>query len=412
MKKIFTYTFSILLLSFCGPQLKAQNDSIKSNRILPADTGSKLNMDAIYNRPFLMSDKIPIAIGGYLEANSNYEQTDGASEGLTFQARRLTIFMSSTIAERIHFLSEIEFEDGTKEINIEFAAMDIEFHPLLNLRGGIVMNPIGAFNQNHDGPKWDFIDRPISATTLIPSTWSNVGFGMFGKYYVNRWTLGYEAYFTNGLNSNIISNSENRTSFAATKLNPNRFEDNPPGSPVFTGKIAIRNRKIGEMGISYLTGVYNQWKVESQVVDTRRNASIFAIDFNTSLFKNKFHITGEWVRCMVDVPETYTQAYGKSQSGAYTDFIYTFLQRKIGVWKNAKFQIGTRLEYVDYNEGKFKETGTKIYDQLWSIMPSLAFRPTGSTVLRLNYRYMETRDLLGNPAAHTGAIQCGFSTYF
>ena len=37
---------------------------------------------------------------------------------------------------------EIEFEDGTKEINIEFASIDFEFHPLLNLRGGVVMNPI------------------------------------------------------------------------------------------------------------------------------------------------------------------------------------------------------------------------------------------------------------------------------
>ena len=50
---------------------------------------------------------------------------------------------------KIKFLSEIEFEEGGEEVAIEFAALDISMHPLLNLRGGIVMNPIGAFNQNH-----------------------------------------------------------------------------------------------------------------------------------------------------------------------------------------------------------------------------------------------------------------------
>lgn len=70
------------------------------------------------------------------------------------------------------------------------------------------MNPIGAFNQNHDGPRWDFIDRPISATTIIPSTLSNVGFGFYGKHFTPNLTIGYEAYLTNGFDDNIVSNSQ------------------------------------------------------------------------------------------------------------------------------------------------------------------------------------------------------------
>lgn len=192
-------------------------------------------MDAVYNRPFLSVGKLPIAIGGYVEANTEYAATDGVSNGFSFQARRLTLFFSSTIAKTKVF-SELEFEDGVKEINIEFAAMDIEFHPLLNLRAGILMNPIGGFNQNHDGPRWDFIDRPISATQIIPSTLSNVGFGFHGKYYFNRWIFGYEAYLTNGFDDQIISNSLNRTSLAEGKHNPERFIKSNSGLPMFTGK--------------------------------------------------------------------------------------------------------------------------------------------------------------------------------
>ena len=73
------------------------------------------------------------------------------------------------------------------------------------------MNPIGAFNQNHDGPKWEFVERPDVAVNLLPATWSNVGFGLYGKTHKGNWVLGYEAYFTNGFDDSIIDNIENKT---------------------------------------------------------------------------------------------------------------------------------------------------------------------------------------------------------
>jgi len=98
-------------------------------------------MDAVYNRPFIQVGKLPVALGGYVEANYQYLGENGVSEGHQFQMRRMTLFVSYSIEKRIKFLTEIEFENGTKEINIEFALVDIELAPLLNVRGGIVMNP-------------------------------------------------------------------------------------------------------------------------------------------------------------------------------------------------------------------------------------------------------------------------------
>ena len=159
-----------------------------------------LNMDAVYNRP-LQFGNARLAVGGYLEANSYYSSEDGVSEGLSFQARRLTMFMSGNISNRIKFMSELEFEEGGQEINIEFAAMDIALHSALNFRGGVVMIPIGAFNQNHDGPKWEFIERPDMAVNMLPATWSNAGMGIFGKVRTGDWVVGYEAYLTNGFDT-------------------------------------------------------------------------------------------------------------------------------------------------------------------------------------------------------------------
>ncbi len=391
----------------------AQTDTTGFIRHIPADTSRQLlNMDAVYNRHFLTTGKLPIAIGGYMEANTQYAATDGISDGFSFQARRFTLFFSSTIAQNIKFLSELEFEDGTKEINIEFAAMDIEFHHLLNLRGGIIMNPIGAFNQNHDGPRWDFIDRPISATTIIPTTLSNVGLGLHGKYFAHDWIVGYEAYLTNGFDDNIISNPDGRTSLAEGKQNPVRFEESNSGLPMFTGKLAIRNRIIGEFGFSYLTGVYNNWKVDGLILDEKRSVHVISADFNTTVLSDRLTLTGEFVKVYVDVPDSYTQQYGTQQFGGYIDIVGTVLQKKIIGWDNAKLNLGVRLEYADYNQGKFNETGGNIGDDVWAIVPAIAFRPVGTSVLRFNYRFEQHTDLLGNPPTKTGVFQFGFSTYF
>ncbi len=411
---IFNYKYSTALFFcfFISLFAKAQNDSTLLKQTSADTAKQKLNMDAVYNRPLLNLKKVPLAIGGYFEANTQYVSTDGISDGFSFQMRRMTLFFSSTIAKKIKFMSELEFEDGTKEINLEYAAMDIEFHPLLNFRGGIILNPIGSFNQNHDGPRWDFIDRPISSTTIIPSTLSNVGFGFHGKYFNQEWILGYELYLTNGFDDNVILNEDNRTSLAAGKSNVEKFEESNSGLPMFTGKIAIRNRKIGELGISYMTGVYNKYQEDGIILDAKRSASVFAVDFNTSQLNNRLTITGEVAKVFVDVPETFSQTFGTKQFGGFIDIVGTVIQRKMFGWENAKFNCVVRLEYADYNQGTFRETGENISDHVWAIVPGIAFRPVGTTVLRFNYRYMQQTDLLGNLPAKTGAIQFGIASYF
>ncbi len=368
-------------------------------------------MDAVYNRPFLQYGKIPVALGGYMEANTNYEVTDGITDGLSFQMRRMTLFVSSSIHRKIKFLSEIEFEDGTKEINIEFAALDFQFHHLLNFRGGIVMNPIGGFNQNHDGPRWEFIERPISATQLLPATFSNVGFGFYGKTYKPSYVWAYEVYVTNGWNDRIIGNLQNKTYLPATKLDPDRFEESFNGIPLTSAKTSLRFKSFGEIGISYMGGVYNKFENDGLVFDKQRRADVFAIDFNTNL-PSKTNITAEFAWTFVDVPDTYTQQYGKKQYGGFIDIVQPLIKKPMFGFEKASFNIALRAEYVDWNVGKFNETGGTISEDVFAIVPALSFRTSSQTVIRLNYRYQWQQDLLGNPAARTAAIQFGISSYF
>jgi hypothetical protein len=229
----------------------------------------------------------------------------------------MTLFVASSISKRIKFLSEIEFEPADKEIAIEFAAVDMEFNELFNLRGGMIINPIGGFNQNHDGPKWEFTDRPLSSVAMLPATWSNAGFGIYGKKYNKNWMIGYEIYASSGFDNSIIENSENKTFLPAAKKNTERFEELPSGTPLYTTKVAIRHSKIGEIGLSYMGGIYNKWQDDGLVIDEKRSIHVFALDFNTTLPKTNTFITTECAWVNVDVPKTYSEQFGNKQFGGF-----------------------------------------------------------------------------------------------
>src|SRR5688500_10039895 len=134
MKHLLSLISSIIIVLSASAQIDPE-----LLRKAPKTTDSlKLNMDAVYDRPLIKAGRLPVSLGGYVEANYQYLNENGVSEGHQFQMRRLTIFMASSIAKRLKFLTEIEFEDGTKEINIEFASVDFEVSPLLNFRGGVI----------------------------------------------------------------------------------------------------------------------------------------------------------------------------------------------------------------------------------------------------------------------------------
>lgn len=403
-------TFIVFMVVSIGAQ--AQIDTTLLRRT-PTDTSKrKLNMDAIYNRPTLQAGKFPVSLGGYVEANYQHLGTNGISEGHQFQFRRLTLFVTSTISSRIKFLSEIEFEPADKEISVEFAAVDVEFHPLFNLRGGMIVNPIGAFNQNHDGPKWEFTDRPIAAEKMLPATWSNAGFGIYGKYYQNRWLFGYELYLTSGFDNTIIENEFNRTYLPASKANAGRFEESSNGEPLITAKVAVKNTRFGEIGFSYMGGIYNKYQEDGLKLDDQRRLDVFAVDMNSTIRKTGTTFTGEYAWIHVDVPKTYTQQFGRKQHGGFLDIVQPVLRNNLLGWRNAVLNLACRLEYVDYNVGRFKETGGNIGDEVWSIMPAVSFRPNPQTVFRLNYRIQQQRDILVNPATRTAGFSFGLSTYF
>ena len=370
------------------------------------------NKDAIYARPFVLQGELGksnISIGGYLEGNTNYFSTDGVSDGFSMELRRFNIFLYTSVADRIKFLSELEFEHGTEEIALETALLDFEIDPTFIFRAGIVLPPIGYFNQNHDGPKWEFIDRPLVSTTIIPATLSEVGFGFHGSLPVQTNTFTYEVYLVNGLQDGVVANEFGRTSLPAGK-NESMFAKDNNGSPNLTGRIAFKRRGIGEVGFSYYGGPYNTFEIDGLAIDKKRGLDVIAVDYN--FHYKKLNILGEWVKASVDVPSELGPNFGSKQWGFHTDLIYPILERSILKFEEAKLNAAFRIEYVDYNSGAFQETGRNIFDQIVAITPGITLRLSPNTALKTNFRYLWERDVLGNPISKTAGFQFGFASYF
>ena len=82
MKKIFLlviFTFPI------GTFVHAQIDSTLIRRTQTDTSKLLMNMDAVYNRPFLSLGKTPVAVGGYVEANWQHLGTDGVTDVTSFK---------------------------------------------------------------------------------------------------------------------------------------------------------------------------------------------------------------------------------------------------------------------------------------------------------------------------------------
>ena len=146
-----------------------------------------------------------LSIGGYGEAS--YRSTTGddkKNDTNEDQADfgRLVLYAGYKFTDDIIFNSEIEFEHGSTDkngsVSVEFAALDFMFDPMANVRAGMVLMPMGFLNQIHEPPFYFGNSRPEVEKQIIPSTWREIGVGLFGELLPG---LTYTSYVVNGLDA-------------------------------------------------------------------------------------------------------------------------------------------------------------------------------------------------------------------
>ncbi|HSH75464.1 MAG TPA: hypothetical protein VLA09_07275, partial [Longimicrobiales bacterium] len=265
------------------------------------------------------------------------------------------------------------------------------------------------FNQNHDSPKWDFVDRPLVSTEIIPSTLSEVGVGLYGRLAGSGVIFSYDAYLSNGLGESVVGNDLGRTHIPSGRRE-GQFEGDNNGSPAFSARIAARRPTLGEVGLSYYGGYYNSFRVEGMEVDDRRWLGIAALDLGVALGVTE--VRGEIAYATVDVPPGMQELFGHRQWGAHFDLVVPVWRPSVPGYDASTLSLSLRVEHVDFNSGTFASTGRSIGDEVTALVPGVSFRPSAGTVLRGNYRYEWITDFPANEATRRAGFQIGFATYF
>ena len=195
-----------------------------------------------------------VTVGGYgdfqFRTPSISERADGGGTS-TFQSTRFVLGVGAVLSQKqnIVFNSEIEYEMGTSEIDVEQAFIDWRVRPEFNFRGGIIVPALGRFNTYHDSNLNITTLRPLINQFIVPTAYRDAGIGVRGVLRLPReMKLFYEADVLNGMQANNVDGQP--TPFSRLLGQSSAAE---PGLIAFQAK---RNSKAvaGRVGFSPILG--------------------------------------------------------------------------------------------------------------------------------------------------------------
>ena len=135
-----------------------------------------------------------VTMGAYGEML--YNQPEGDNGELDVQ--RLVLLMGYRFNDKTQFVTEIEMEH-VEEIFVEQAFVNYNVSNNVNLRGGLMLVPMGIINEFHEPTTFNGTERPAMDNAIVPTTWRELGVGVSGRF--NDISLGYQAYVFNGFKS-------------------------------------------------------------------------------------------------------------------------------------------------------------------------------------------------------------------
>ena len=346
----------------------------------------------IYDKPYLAHLMGRTAIGGYVEAHARWMQADGVREELGFELRRWNLFTATQVNDFVRIAAEVEVEELAEEITLEFAAIDITIHPLLTLRAGALLSPLGRFNLAHDSPRNEFTDRPLVSTEIIGTALTEPGAGLLGAVdFAGVGRVTWEAYAVNGFHEGVITESPDGTRIPAGKKNIH--DEN--ASPAFVGRLSWSTGPNFEVGVSGHRGAYNIYQQDGEQVDRRRDIRITALDASATAAGIEF--SGEALLAGIDVPEGLQDIYASRQRGIYIQAVRRFGANWIRAMPNSFFETGVRYDGVDFDADLDGDSAQRV-------TAGLNFRPSEDVALKLNLIRGRVRDRFNNAGEEAGIL--------
>lgn len=333
----------------------------------------------------------PTVLSGYGEAKVNYDLRTGTG---TANLTRSVMFFGHRFTDKISFFSEMELEDGKVgggggEISMEQLFLKVNLNRDIYMVTGLFIPRIGITNENHLPTTFNGNDRPFVERLLIPSTWRELGVGIYG---ITRSIpgLNYSFAVVNGLDASGFQ--------YGSGIREGRFEgrDASASNIAVTGALLYYYRNLRMQVSGYYGGANGLNKKASDSLQL--NGGPFGTPVSLIEANLQYHNKG-WKLKMLGTSLNISEAYNinrayanntaKNMVGGYVEVGYNLL-RPFNKQTTKDLTLFTRFEYMDLNH-KLPANGVADgYQKKQYIVSGLTFHPARGVAFKADYVYCYT----------------------
>ncbi len=283
-------------------------------------------------------------LGGYGEMHANFGESGSSDQ---FDLHRLVLYIGYDFNEWIKLHSEFEIEHAFVssgsggEVVVEQMYLDFLLDPMVNVRVGRILTPLGIINKTHEPPTFNGVERPSFAKYIIPTTWSSDGVGIFGT--LAPW-LNYEVYVVGALDGSGF-NSKDGIRKGRMKERPGLHE------PAVTGRLdffPLANQKVANnqklrVGLS---GYYGGLDNENQGSKPGANGDIFIYSADFEYTISDFDFRGAIAHEIINNATSLGSGTASQIFGFYVEGAYHFMP---DAWKTGKLKEADAVVFVRYD---------------------------------------------------------------
>lgn len=347
----------------------------------------------------MLSDK-SFTIGGYGQIDYNQPISNGRIQNGNLDIHRMVLLFGYRFNDRLNFVTEIEFEH-VKEVYIEQAFLNYSFSNYLQVRGGLMLVPMGIINEYHEPTTYNGVERPLIDKYIAPTTWREIGIGLTGSF--SELSLKYQAYLMNGFSS--YGGSGLFSGKSAFRGGRQKGIESIIKTPV----LASRVEYFGVLGLNVGLSAYIGKTQSSLFKDLDKNKSIDVLTADSSIVsinmfgfdaqyeKKGFKFRGQLYYSMVNNTYNYNvftssdntfNDLGKSQYGYYVEVSYDVFHKSSKI----KSQLLPFVRYTSYDTQYTVEEGiNKNPDyEIQAITAGFGWKPVAGVIVKTDMQFSKS----------------------
>ncbi|NNL15179.1 MAG: hypothetical protein HKO81_00885 [Flavobacteriaceae bacterium] len=340
-----------------------------------------------------------VIVGGY--AQVDYNQPEGKNGNL--DVHRLVMLLGYKFNDKVQFVTEIEYEH-VKELYVEQAFLQYTIANNVNMRGGLMLVPMGIVNEYHEPTTFNGVERPNVDKSIVPSTWREIGLGITGK--IDNVSLRYQAYVFNGFSS--VNGEKVLGGSNGLRNGRQKGAESTINTPNLSAKIdyyEIPGLRLG------LAGYFGRTQAEDEVQESEgADIGISMLGLDARYINRRFSARGQYIQAKLSDTNKYNilndADLGSELKGWYAEVAYNLLPL------NKEQRLDAFMRYEQYDtHAATKDAGLNrnlAYNRNeWTT--GLSYHIALGAVVKMDYQILDNATK-GNKSK--GQFNLGFGVWF